>query len=316
MNLHMTRVSVIALVALTGGAALAQSDNGQTFCDTGYMNADANSDGVIDRQELQQVTEAEFSELDANEDGNISRSEYSDCLKSWTQRASNSEPMTDEDFSAMDSNQDGSIDQDEYMQAADRAYAARWGEPGAGKQVRDADVVPATPDNQGGVGDAQDATDGESQSGAASEDDTTDTQAGDDQSDTSGGDQASASDSATDEAASDTQQGQPQLILRRIILVPADDMRSPDDMGRDEIAHRAALRFLLLDANRDRRIDPEEQQGGGADQASLEDQANEQFDRADTDKSGDLSRDEYAADMEARWQQAQSRGQGSESSLR
>lgn len=263
MKRYLTSVSIIAALAASGGAAFAQSNESDSFCDAGYVSADTNSDGVIDKEELEKVTEAEFSSLDANNDGTVTMAEYSDCRGSWTQLASNTKTMTDADLSVLDTNKDGTIDQSEYMDKADQEYMARWGTTGTDKEVRDAEFAPATPEGEAGD-DAQDA-------------------------------------SATDA------QAEPYLILRRMVFIPDDSKRTIGDMSRDEVAHRSAQMFLLLDTDRNKLIDPEEQKGESAQQASMDDMLSEDFKRADTDQSGDLSREEYAAETQARWEKAQER---------
>lgn len=306
MRLYLTSVSMIAALAVSGGATLAQSDGGETFCDTGYVRADTNSDGVIDKDELAKVTEAEFSSLDANDDGTVTMAEYSDCRgDAWTQLASNTKMMSDADVSAMDTNKDGQIDQSEYMDKADQEYTARWSETGTEREVRDAEFAPAS----GTDGAGKDV--GSEVEGGMATDQADDEQAA--ASDQSSGqktdEQAAASDQATDAQAGADMQAEPKMILRRIIFIPDNSPRTIHDMGRDEVAHRAAHMFLLLDTDRNKVIDPQEQKGESAAQADMEGMLNEQFQRADADKSGDLSREEYAADMEARWQRAQERQQ-------
>lgn len=309
MTFRTTSISMIAALAVTGGTALAQSGGNQSFCEAGYVAADGDSDGMVNQDELAKATELEFSDLDANGDGMISQDEYMDCRTGWMPDPATEDTLSQEEVTVLDRNKDGKVDQGEYMDAANQEYMARWSETGTGKEVRDADMAPATPENEGGVGgDAQ--TEAASNPEGGNQSDTqSNAQSGNTQSDT----QASASGTSAESdkaTGSQGEGGQPQgLILRRIIFVPAGDARSPGDMSHGEIAKRSAQKFLLLDTDGNKVIAPEDSAEAKAANAILNQTINQQFSRADADKSGDISREEYAADAQARWEQARSRAE-------
>lgn len=299
MTFRATSISVLAALAVSAGGALAQSGSA-SFCESGYSTSDADSDGVIDRDELGKATEVAFSELDANGDGMVSQDEYLECRTGWMPNSAIEDTLSREDVTVLDGNQDGRIDQGEFMGRADQEYSARWSETGTDKEVRDADFAPVTPEDEGGVGDTQAEASGGSQGGAPAA--------------TQGDAQTAEAAKATgDSAGKGAQQG---LILRRIIFLPTGDGRGPGDMSRDEVAQRSAQKFLLLDTDSNKAIEPDE--GAEADDMSMEEKNNivrailhqnfnQEFDRIDADKSGDVSREEYAADAEGRWQAAKER---------
>jgi Ca2+-binding EF-hand superfamily protein len=316
MTFRTTSISMIAALAVTGGTALAQSGGNQSFCEAGYVAVDGDSDGMVNQDELAKATELEFSDLDANGDGMISQDEYMDCRTGWLPDPATEEALSEEDVTVLDQNKDGEVDQGEYMEAADQQYMARWSETGTGKEVRDADFAPATPKGEGGVG-------GDAQTDAASNPEggnPSDMEAAASKSAESGiqnktennVQDAASGNSAEGYKATGNQGegGQPQgLFLRRIIFVPAGDARGPGDMSHDEIAKRSAQKFLLLDTDGNKVIAPEDSAEAKAANAIVNQTINQQFNRADADRSGDISREEYAADAQARWEEARSRAE-------
>jgi len=120
--------------------------------------------------------------------------------------------------------------------------------------------------------------------------------------------EGSAATGETDMSASDAgEMAEPMLILRRMIVLPTvQDGDRMGQMGREEMANRAAMQFIILDTNRDRSIDAEEWDPQESTmQNDISEVLNMQFEEADTDASGDISREEYQASGERRMQEAE-----------
>lgn len=110
--------------------------------------------------------------------------------------------------------------------------------------------------------------------------------------------------------------GDPVVLFRRLIIVPAEGDRGPADMTREEAANRAAMRFLLLDTDRSETVDAQEWAQQESLKNDLSDVINQQFEDTDTDASGGLTREEVRAAAQRRGEEAMARaeaaGEGSD----
>jgi Ca2+-binding EF-hand superfamily protein len=108
----------------------------------------------------------------------------------------------------------------------------------------------------------------------------------------------------------------PVVLFRRFIVIPTDTDRSPADMTREEVANRSAQRFMMMDRNRDDRIDAEEWAQQETLNDDLSDIINMQFEEADVDASGGLTQEEMRGAAERRGEDAMARaeqaGEGSD----
>ena len=120
-----------------------------------------------------------------------------------------------------------------------------------------------------------------------------------------------SSGSAAEQSQSDTGTSQePLLLLRRMVFLPnVQDDDWMRQMSREEMASRAGMRFILLDSNADLAVDAKEWAEQESIKNDISDVLNMQFEAADTDASGDLSRDEYEAAEERRMDQAEQKAE-------
>jgi Ca2+-binding EF-hand superfamily protein len=123
---------------------------------------------------------------------------------------------------------------------------------------------------------------------------------------------------AATEAAGDLPaEGMPSVEMRRFVFLP-DSMTEEDTSGMDteEVAARAAIMFVVLDADADRVIGPAEWAKQEAVKTDVADMLNMGFTEADTDRSGTLSVEEYVASQEERRaaaeEMAREEGEGSD----
>jgi Ca2+-binding EF-hand superfamily protein len=135
--MRKTVLAAIGFAALAGAAGLALAqDSGPR----GLFQADANSDGVLTRQEFDAGRDAHFTRLDANNDGQLSREEMRAMRGHHHRRmrggmhslrgadANNDGNITREEFLArpmqhfdrLDANDDGVISADERPQRPER----------------------------------------------------------------------------------------------------------------------------------------------------------------------------------------------------
>jgi Ca2+-binding EF-hand superfamily protein len=96
-------------------------------------------------------------------------------------------------------------------------------------------------------------------------------------------------------------EGMPSVEMRRFVFLP-ESMRQEDASGMDaeEVAARAAIMFVVLDADSDRAIGPAEWAKQEAVKTDVADMLSMGFSEADTDQSGTLSVEEYLASQEER----------------
>lgn len=117
--------------------------------------------------------------------------------------------------------------------------------------------------------------------------------------------------SGAGEGATSAEDEKMMTVLRRIVFVPAGATPDFGEMGREEMAARAALRFILLDTNRDRAITEEDWENASTMKNDMSEVLNTEFDAVDADRSGGISREEYSASRQARWDQARQDAQAS-----
>ena len=200
-------------------------------------------------------------------------------------------------FAAMDQNGDGMVSQTEYKDCRG-AWMATVSAPDAGTVE---DLAALDGDGDGAMtldeysGASMEAWEGATQpTGAQS---------------TSAG--APSADAADAQGGSD-----PVVLFRRFIVIPGDSDRGPADMTREEAANRSAQRFMMMDRNRDDRIDAQEWAQQETLNDDLSDIINMQFEEADADASGGLTPEEMRAAAERRGEQAMARaeaaGEGSD----
>jgi Ca2+-binding EF-hand superfamily protein len=200
-------------------------------------------------------------------------------------------------FAAMDRNGDGMVSQTEYKDCRG-AWMANVSTPGAGS----ADDLAALGGDDGAMtGDEYAAAAMEALEGAGQP----------------SGAQSTAADARSGDAEAATQEeSAPVVLFRRMIVMPAESDRSPADMTREEVANRASQRFMMMDRNRDDRIDAEEWAQQETLNDDLEDIINMQFEEADADASGGLTREEMRAAARRRGEGAMARaseaGEGSD----
>lgn len=107
----------------------------------------------------------------------------------------------------------------------------------------------------------------------------------------------------------------PNMDLPQIVLNPPGG-GEPRAMPREEAANRAAMMFLLMDANRDETVDAKEWAEQRSLNADIADIINMDFSATDVDASGDLTREEYQAGAQRRLEAARARaeaaGEGSD----
>ena len=131
------------------------------------------------------------------------------------------------------------------------------------------------------------------------------------------GAQSTAADATSGDASAEAQEdSDPVILFRRLIVIPRDSDRSPGDMSREEAANRSAQRFMMMDRNRDDRIDAQEWAQQETLNDDLADIINMQFDEADADASGGLTQEEMRRAAERRGEEAMARaeaaGEGSD----
>jgi Ca2+-binding EF-hand superfamily protein len=131
------------------------------------------------------------------------------------------------------------------------------------------------------------------------------------------GAQSTAADATSGDASAEAQEeSDPVILFRRLIVIPADSDRNPGDMSREEAANRSAQRFMMMDRNRDDRIDAQEWAQQETLNDDLEDIINMQFEEADADASGELTQEEMRRAAERRGEEAMARaeaaGEGSD----
>ena len=98
--------------------------------------------------------------------------------------------------------------------------------------------------------------------------------------------------------------------LRLLLFVPADRPEMDvTQMSPDEIAARAAMTFDALDSNDDAELGPAEWAKQEAMKNDVANVLNMEFSRADTDRSGTLSPEEFASFNQWKRQQAEARAE-------
>jgi Ca2+-binding EF-hand superfamily protein len=194
-------------------------------------------------------------------------------------------------FAAMDLNSDGMVSQTEYSDCRG-AWMANVSPPEAGSMD---DLAALDGDGDGAMtlddysGASMEAWEGATQPSDA---------------------QNTAADTGSAEASGAAQgEGAPVVLFRRFILMPSDSDSSPGDMTREEAANRAAQRFMMLDRNRDDRIDAEEWAQQETLNDDLADIINMQFGETDADGSGGLTQEEMRAAAQRRGEDAMSRAE-------
>jgi len=267
MTLRYLTTTIIAGVALGAVPALAQSGNQQAdYCQQGFSMADTNQDDYVSAEEGATAADWEFQGLDANDDGMISQTEWLDCRRAWLS-----------------------------AEAAEEGTSSTMPEiPDMAMIDEDGDGVLTQEEFMNAAGDAYDASTMD-MSGAASTSAEASSATGD-----------AAASQESDMAATDQQEEERMLLIRRMVFLPTQaDRNRFGQMSREEMADRAAMQFIILDADADRTVDAKEWAQQESLRNDISDVLNMQFEAADTDTSGDISREEYEAAEQSRMEQAQ-----------
>ena len=112
---------------LAGGVAAAQAgpgmhgpDGGKRFMLKKLMRADANGDGVLTRDELQQARQKRFAALDANGDGKVETAEIDKAIMRRLERRK--VRLRYRMLGRLDANGDGIISREEFLGSGGRLF--------------------------------------------------------------------------------------------------------------------------------------------------------------------------------------------------
>jgi len=300
-----TAIALASIVLAGPAAAATEGGSGST--------ASAGSAGSA------QFCDAGFMSSDSNSDGTIDRAEY-DAARSSA-------------FGALDANADGQISRAEYVECLNRQMPDMQADASAGGTT---DSTTGSTGSTTGTSDMQaDASTGTTTTGST---DATDSAAsgGSDVADSGSildgdrrmpqfADEMSAADldgsgsvdtreyidatrdarSAASDASADAQ-GDAVLVFRRYIMVPSA-MTDSDiaGMGEEETASRAARQFQRYDSDSSGEISQEEWENASTMQNDVSEVLNMEFDRMDSDSSDSISEAEYGDAGERDWSAAQ-----------
>jgi hypothetical protein len=119
-NICILAVPMMLTVALAAGTALAQGGPSQGGCGRGMFTAiDANSDGMVSREEFLTHVESVFAVMDQKGDGKVSKDEFVSLRMGpgggMGPRAAGRQAVKASRFEAIDTNHDGTIDKTELM---------------------------------------------------------------------------------------------------------------------------------------------------------------------------------------------------------
>lgn len=109
--MRKTLLAAVGFAAIAGAAGLALAQDSATG-QRGVFQADANSDGVLTRQEFDAGRVAHFTRLDANNDGQLSREEMR-AMRGDRHRRGGRAGM--HGLRGADANNDGNITRDEFL---------------------------------------------------------------------------------------------------------------------------------------------------------------------------------------------------------
>lgn len=125
------KTSLFALAAASPLAGPLWAQEGASFCETGFVLADVDGDGVLDASEAEALFTTEFNAIDADGDDALSPSEYRECLGRALGAAAVPRNIDAEGSGELgpsgvevefQTDEDGAITREAYMQAARLAY--------------------------------------------------------------------------------------------------------------------------------------------------------------------------------------------------
>jgi Ca2+-binding EF-hand superfamily protein len=124
MPLNTNRILWTSLLALAAaGPAAAQSNGSEaSFCQNGYVHADADDDGLVSNEELQTALAEEFGALDADQSGDLTIEEIEDCLNAGAGTQSMTSDRALDNLMEADQDEDEMLSSQEFMDAAQAAY--------------------------------------------------------------------------------------------------------------------------------------------------------------------------------------------------
>lgn len=224
------------------------------YCSVGFLLADTDGDDAISLQEAGEASGMEYAELDANGDQMITQEEYLACAPVWAAMAS-----TNESSPAAEMNE---------------AFLERT-------EMADIEFTFVDSDDDGTITQDEFMSWMERTLDSASEPQNV-------QSTSASGSDDSAT--AEDEAS----ETDPLLLLRRIVLFPIAPDADPMEMSREEMAARASQQFMYRDSNADQQLDRDEWMGSPEGPDQVTEAMSKRFNTMDADKSGDVSKDEFA----------------------
>lgn len=275
MTRNLLATTILAAACVAAGPALAQQDTqaGDDLCRTGLILADIDDDGTLSDDEIVTLTDTEFRQLDKDADGVVSREEFVSCHASW-----------------LEMHQDITQGQQAALDGEDAATESA--EPGMDELDMVMDELD-TDDN--GVLSPDEYLTGAADTAATMRDGMEVENA------------QSTSTGTSGEASQGVEDGAPEdqiVVLRRIVVMPPQHtgmvMMSPE-----EAAARAAMRYIILDTDRDNQISREEWTAQGKDSGdAARTYLESSFDAMDTDKSGDVTQQEYYQQKVDSWERA------------
>jgi Ca2+-binding EF-hand superfamily protein len=120
----MSRILYTSIFALlAAGPAAAQSNGSEaSFCQDGYVHADADDDGLISNEELQTAISQEFDDLDRDASGDITIEEIEDCLNADAGTRSAGSDRVIENLAEADTDGDEMLTPQEFMDAAEMIH--------------------------------------------------------------------------------------------------------------------------------------------------------------------------------------------------
>ncbi len=120
----MSRVLCTSILALlAAGPAAAQSGGSDaSFCQDGFVHADADDDGLISNEELQTALAREFEQLDRDRSGDITIEEVETCLNADAEMETAATDRAIENLTEADADDDRMLSAQEFMDAADAAF--------------------------------------------------------------------------------------------------------------------------------------------------------------------------------------------------